>query len=254
MNFEYTQVSIPKDGIFKISPSQIDKFFSYPTIWYRENFLGEKDFIANTATVLGTIVHGIAESSALNENLSPEEIHEKVETYIMETANKLPLGETLDIKLIKQLYPVLAPLLINEYVAKNPPTEVEAQLCALVKDGVYVAGSCDNMTNGTIVDYKNVTTKPKTDSIPFNYKIQLLAYAFAYRARGEEIDRIRLVYTVRPTKTLPARIFEVNEVISDDDWKLIEDTLELIADTVVLVKKQPELAYLLFKSMKLKEK
>jgi hypothetical protein len=67
------------------------------------------------------------------------------------------------------------------------------------------------------------------------------------------IDRIRIVYCVKPTKTLPIRVITVTEEIGHKDWELINETLELMADTILLAKKQPELVYLLFKSMKLKE-
>ncbi len=249
MNFEYNDVKIPDDGIFKISPSQINKFFEYPSIWYKEQILKEKQFTASTATVLGTIIHAFAEAFVKKEPSSREEAEE----YITKIANSQPITEVgINAQEITSLYPDMAMALINEYVRHNMPTDVEYETCALVKDGVYVAGSVDNRTNDIIVDYKNVSKKP-SDTIPFNYKIQLLAYAYADRSRGIFTDRIRLVYTVRPTKTLPIRVFEVTQMITDADWKLIEDTLELIADTVLLVKKQPELAYMLFKSMSLKE-
>jgi len=105
----------------------------------------------------------------------------------------------------------------------------------------------------TITDYKNVSTKPKTDSIPFGYKIQMLAYAYADRERGINTDRIRLVYTVRPTKTLPVRVFVVNHMIQESDWILIENTLNLIAESVLAVRNDPSITHLVFKSMNLKQ-
>ena len=39
--FDYEKPVFPNDCIFNISPSQIDKFFSYPSVWYRENLLGQ---------------------------------------------------------------------------------------------------------------------------------------------------------------------------------------------------------------------
>lgn len=108
-------------------------------------------------------------------------------------------------------------------------------------------------TPATIVDYKNVSTKPKTDKIPWNYYIQLMAYAWMCKQEGIEIDRIRLVYTVRPTKTLPIRTFVVNQMIYEKDYQAVEDVLQLISDTILLSFEKPELNYLLFKSCSLKE-
>ena len=108
--------------------------------------------------------------------------------------------------------------------------------------------------DGIVVDYKNVTTKPADNApIPFDYKIQLLAYAYILRQLGYEINRIRIVYGIRPTKTLPARCVVVTESIDFIADKLISDTLRLIAESVLAVKENPKLAYLIFKSMDFKE-
>ena len=80
-----------------------------------------------------------------------------------------------------------------------------------------------------------------------------MAYAWMCKQEGIEINKIRLVYTVRPTKTLPVRVFKVTQVINEKDYQAIEDVLQLIADTVLLSQSNPELKYLLFKSMTLKE-
>ena len=108
--------------------------------------------------------------------------------------------------------------------------------------------------DGIVVDYKNVVTKPADNApIPFDYKIQLLAYAYILRQLGYEINRIRIVYGIRPTKTLPARCVVVTESIDFIADKLINDTLRLIAESVLAVKENPKLAYLIFKSMDFKE-
>ena len=108
--------------------------------------------------------------------------------------------------------------------------------------------------DGIVVDYKNVVTKPADNApIPFDYKIQLLAYAYILRQLGYEINRIRIVYGIRPTKTLPARCVVVTESIDFIADKLISDTLRLIAESVLAVKENPKLAYLIFKSMDFKE-
>jgi CRISPR/Cas system-associated exonuclease Cas4 (RecB family) len=146
----------------------------------------------------------------------------------------------------------MASALVNEYLAHNIPTEVEQSLVSEIKDGVYLGGTCDSLTNDIIVDYKNVATKPKTDKIPWNYYIQLMAYAYLYRAKGVDINRLRIVYTVRPTKTMGVRVFVVDHQVTQSDWQAIEDVLTLIADSYLLAQAKPEYTHLLFKSMALK--
>lgn len=262
MNFEYTDIQIP-GSTFRISPSQIGKFFSAPSIWYKDQVLGEKQFTGNTSTVLGTIVHALAESYAKGEPTSREE----VEAFLMsQVKTRSVTDDPLDLDLIREMYPMLSSMLINDYIAQNKPTQVEYQTYAEILPGIHVGGSVDNRTDtfsskgervsGTIVDYKNVATAPtggNNGTIPFDYKIQLLAYAYCDRTQGILTDRLRLVYTVRPTKTLPARLFVVNHMITDDDWELIENTLMLIAETIQVSRSSPELTHLLFKSMKLKK-
>lgn len=243
--FDYTLVELPEDCTFKISPSSISKFFEYPVVWYKDQILGEQQFTGNTSSVLGSIVHGLAERFAKNE---PSD-RTLVETYL----RKYLLDPKVNCQEIRDLYPDMAKTLINEYVSKNKPTEVEQSLIMKVKDGIYVAGTCDNLTGNTVVDYKNVSMKP-ADTIPWNYYVQLMAYAKMYKeTKGVQVDRIRLVYVVRPTKTLPVRLFVVNQTIGDSDYKAIDDVLTLISDTVLLSRAHPELNYLLFKSMQLKE-
>ena len=39
IDLAYKDVVMPEDCIFKISPSSINKFFEYPSVWYAENVL-----------------------------------------------------------------------------------------------------------------------------------------------------------------------------------------------------------------------
>ena len=244
--FEYNELEMPKDCIFKISPSQIDKFFKYPSVWYKEEVLKEKEDFKNTAMSLGTVCHYIYEQVGLglSDSIDTEYIENQIET--------LSGYEDVDTAEVIRQYRGLCNVVVNEYIINNMPTHTEYPTYAEVTGNVYVGGTIDNITNSIVVDYKTVATKPSVTNIPFNYKIQLLAYAYALSRSNHFIDRIRLVYGVKPTKTLPARCFVVTEEITYEDWNLIEDTLKLMAETIIKVKKQPELTHLLFKSMKLK--
>lgn len=256
--FEYNDIVLPENSRLKISPSQISKFFEYPRIWYEENMLGiTPEIQGSTSMLLGTVLHKIYELVTLSEKVSKDLINEELDKYI-EKHFDLPI----DINLIKELYPVMAEVTVNEYIIPSNKSckkvLTEYQMYSEISEGIYLGGTCDrieinNSNEVDIVDYKNVGTKPSLDTIPFNYKIQLLSYAYLYNKLNDvKPTRITLVYSVRPTKTLPARCYKVSNVISDDDWKLIEDTLTLIADTVTKAWNEPDLIYLLFKSMNLK--
>ncbi len=186
MDFSYTDLQI-EGSTFRISPSQIGAFFSKPTIWYKEQILKEKQFKGNTATVLGTIVHTLAESYAKNEPTSRDE----VEAYIMsQVKSRAVTDDPLDLETIRELYPMLSASLINEYISSNKPTQVEYQTYTEVLPGIHVGGSVDNRTGSVITDYKNVSKAPtggSEGSIPFDYKIQLLAYHYCHVKNHERV-------------------------------------------------------------------
>jgi hypothetical protein len=260
--FKYTKLDIP-DCSFKISPSSIGKFFSYPSVWYKDNVLGEKSFTASTSTVLGTCVHAAAQSYAEKIPFT----REMVEYYITETARSQPLTEdAIQLDVIRNAYPDMAMTLINDYIRHNKPTEVERSLWCPILDDIYIGGTCDNRTGDTIIDYKTYSSATEPTKISFDYKIQALAYAFMFRYNGTPINRIRLVYVNRPIDTrsisektgksigkiTPPRVTVLTEVITEDDWKMITDTLTLMADSIQAVRSQPELTHIIFKSMSLK--
>ncbi len=254
--YTHTQVQLPTNARFKISPSKIADFFSYPVLWYKSEVLGESQFTGNTASVLGTSIHYIAEQYGLSQinGTTPDPVgwSSTIERDLTDLDN-----QNVDKDEVRSLYKDMSSLLVNDYLIDNPPTEVESELYAEVKDLVYVGGSCDNytktgITSGTVVDYKSTSKKP-SDKIPYNYYIQAMAYAYMYKSQGKPVDRIKLVYVVRPTKTLGVRLFEVSHQITKADWRAIEDALTIIADTILLTKKSPELTYLLFKSMQFKD-
>lgn len=248
--FDYVHVDLPEDCTFKISPSSISKFFEYPVVWYKDQVLGEKQFEGNTSSVLGSVVHGLAELYAKGEPTSTELVDEYLRKY--------RFNPDVDLQKVKELYPGMSSALINDYIRKNPPTAVEESLVQSIGDGIYMGGTCDNITaapdnsSAMIVDYKNVSTKPNTRSIPWNYYIQLMAYAMMYQSKSVNVDRIRIVYVVRPTKTLGPRVFKVTKTINQSDFDALDDALTIIKDSVLKCKEDPSLTYLIFKSMQFK--
>lgn len=251
--FRYERPTLPEECIHAISPSQIDKFFSYPRIWYEECYLGNKPkFQGSTSTVTGTICHYIYEQNTLGKPITREEINAQLDTYLQIQPNP-----DVNINQVKIDYPLVAGVVMNEYVLPHNKNhgviECEKKVVGKVMNGIYLAGTCDRIEGDCVVDFKTVSTKPNESVIPFGYKIQLLAYAYALRQLGYEINRIRIVYGIKPTKTIPARCVVVTENIDYMAEKLISDTLKLIGESVHAVKTNPNLAYLIFKSMDLKE-
>lgn len=252
--FKYVKQPFPEDCLYNISPSQIPLFFDLPKIWCEENLLGEdKKFKGNTGSVTGTIVHYLCESVTKGVTVTREDINKELLKY---HENNPDLE--LDVPQIMSDYPLAAETIINGYVIPSNNSgariEVEKQVQIKLRNGIYLSGTCDRIDGDCVVDYKIVERKPNEQEIPFGYKIQLLAYAYALRLMGYEINRIKVIYCVKPTKTLPARKFEVTLMIGYAEEKLIEDTLNLICDSIELVLQQPKLLYIVFKSMDLKDK
>ena len=250
--FQYERPKLPDDCIHAISPSQIDKFFSFPKIWYNDCYLGNvPKFEGNTGTVTGTICHYIYEMVTKGKEVTREQINKDLADYLLLAPNP-----DVDETQVMLDYPLVSATVVNQYLlpanSHGGVLETEKKVVAKVMDGIYIAGTCDRIEGDCVVDFKTVAAKPNESAIPFAYKIQLLAYAYALRKLGYEINRIRLVYGVKPTKNLSARCYVVTEDIDYVAEKLISDTLRLIGESVLAVKQKPELAYLIFKSMDLK--
>lgn len=139
--FDYAEIEMPDDCIFKISPSAISKFFEMPVIWYKDQVLKETQFNGNTASVLGSVIHGLAEQYARGIQSSKEEVEKYLTKHMFNT--------DVNVNEVRELYPEMAKALINNYISKNKPTEVEVSLYKEVKRGVYLAGTYDNLTGGT---------------------------------------------------------------------------------------------------------
>ena len=228
-----------------------------PHEWYREQVLGEGTFEGNTATVIGTLVHYVAEQYAKGKIPDKEEMLQYIENM-----SKL---EDVNTEEVLADYKPMAEALVNGYVAKNMPKVVEDFVAYHLGDDVWVAGSIDAFDNGCIIDYKTYNSKTKPRSIPMNYRYQLLIYAYICHKLGHEVDRIRLVYvnrpiiggisekTGKPLKNYPSEVTVLTETIGKDDFEFIESVLFLCRDTYLKSKEEPKLTYLLYRDYRLKE-
>ena len=262
--FSYNDGStvIPEDT-FRISPSQISKFFDSTNEWYRTMLLNEEGFQGNTATYLGTVVHAAAETFLTNGSINEEAIN----NYIMSINNP-----EVDIITIDEQWPIMAEALTNylstEFVPISP--ECEQFVVAEVMPKVVVGGSIDLYSKnlgGTITDYKTMGSLDKArlpKSFPRAYWFQQLTYAWALRKNGKPVNYVQLVYVTRNNtgryndkgkalKDYPTQIHVLKEPVTDESLDIIEGVLKLIAESVTLWKSNPEYRHLLAQDWRLKE-
>ena len=234
MNYQENYEGLLPEGAFRISPSSVAKFNDKKWEWYQECVLGNKTFLGNTASVLGTCVHRVAES------------------YIQlgKASQFVPMGQAL----------------IDYLRVFGIPERSEETIITELEGGVYVGGTADAVIGDTLIDFKTTSkTSIEEGYIPNNYKWQLLTYAYIYRKLGVDINRVRIVWitnnivgrisekTGKPLKDYPAQVIPCTHCITDEDMKFIEDYLKLIAETYLASKKYPELTYLLYSDYRLKQ-
>lgn len=252
--------NILPENAFRISASQFNLFMTKPHQWFREQVLGEKSFTGNTASVLGTIIHYIAECVSLEKEVRKDHI----EMYISSFEN----NEEVDTSEIRSQYKQMAETLVNGYILKNQSNFSDAEPFEYIEilPGIFPSGSIDRVEkvgDGTlrIVDYKTYNSKTKPKSIPMNYKYQLLIYAYLYG----NVSEIRLVYinrfieggisdkTGKPLKSYPPEVTVLTEQVTKEDIDFIVSVLKLCAETYQTYLDKPEMAYLLYRDYRLKK-
>ena len=252
---DYVSTPIPKEGVFKLSPSAFPKFVERPHIWYREEILEQDKFTYNTASVLGTIVHYCAEKVSKEEEVDIDEIGRYIDKWAP--------NDDYDPNVVHAHYTHMAERLVNDYVLDRPKfLEVETQFCTEVKDGFYAAGTLDVLEGEKddcmISDYKSYSSKTKPKTIPQHYKYQLLVYAWILTQLGYTVNRIRLVYinrhiegeisekTGKQMKSYPPEVTVLTETISTEDLDFIEGLLKLCVDSCIAGDNYPELVHVIW--------
>lgn len=250
----YVTTQIPKDGVFKISPSQFPEFIQRPHNWYRSEVLKEKSFSHNTSTAIGTVVHYCAEKVAKNQDVSQKAIDEYIAS--------LEKHDEYNPKVVTFHYTEMAERLVNDYVLENEFLEIETSHCAEVKLGYYAAGKIDAL-QGTkddcmVVDYKSYSSKTTPKVIPAHYKYQLLVYVWILLQKGYNPTRIRLVYinrhiegeisekTNKQMKSYPPEVTVLTATITEEDIAFIDGLLNLAVDSVEASNAHPELTHVIW--------
>jgi len=243
---------MPKNTI-RIGASQISKYFTSTSKWFRENLHGEDGFIGSTASVLGTIVHYYLECYVTNQPESKLEI----DKYIAEQSAVIP---DLDIDYIYYQLPFMvevAKLYIDSNgILQQSPTSEQFVIKQMNKQ-VYIGGSIDltvknfidvnglHQPGTCIVDYKTTSSKQRIKSIPYGYKLQALTYAKILRDEGVDVTHYRIVYistnidgglserTGKPLKSYPSETYVLEEHITEKDLEMMDNIFSTISDAVL---------------------
>lgn len=254
---------IPKDT-FRISPSQMSKFFDSTSEWYRTMLLDEEGFNGNTATHLGNCVHVAAEMYTKTQTID----HAIINTYI----NSIDDPE-VDKEIIRFQYPVMVQALVSGFLSKQSHSSAETEqfVVAEVLPGVVVGGSIDRYdplkAGGTVTDYKSMGSLDKV-RLPTRfaraYFFQQLTYAWALIKAGRPVSQVELIFVTRhntgrvndkgkPLKDYPSTVHRVFEPVTDENMDFIESVLKTIAESVLLWKSNPEYKHILAQDYRLKE-
>lgn len=259
--FEYNSgVGDLPEGAFKISPSQLSRFFDDTSNWWREMVLGESAvFQGNTGSYLGTVVHGLANMYVDTRDINTAE----AEKFIRKITNP-----DVDKSFIASQFETMSEALIEQYLKTIDLDACTAEefMFHPVMDNVVVGGSIDLRTPEEIVDYKTTNELSPPKSVKRSYYFQQMCYVWMARQKGYSIKRFRLVCvttnqvgrisetTGKPMKDYPTTVTSLVHEVTDEDMLLIDGVLKLVAESVKCWQKHPEMRHLLAQDMRLKVK
>ena len=252
--FGYNPGDVP-EGAFKISPSQLSRFFDSTSDWVREFLLGESGFEGNTASYLGSTVHGLA---AMYKDKGTVDFNE-ANAFIRSIET-----EGVDKDFIAAQYPPMYLALERNFLVGAVGTP-ELFLKREIIPGVFVGGSIDLLNQEEVIDYKTTGALNAPDTVKRSYYFQQLCYVWMARQAGYNVKRFRLVYvttnvvgrisekTGKPMQDYPTTVSSIVHEVTNDDMALIEGVLKLVADFVIAWKEHPELRHVLAQDYRLKE-
>ena len=257
--FEYNNDFGLPEGAFRISPSQLYKFFDNTSQWYRENLLGEEpEFTGSTSSHLGTAIHAAAAMYFNTKNVDKQAIHAYINS----------LSVDIDKQLILDQVKPMTECLINNFLSRTSATHAELPIATEILPGIYAAGTADlvNVSSGTLWDYKTIgslDTARIPTMFPRNYWFQQLAYAYILTKLGHTIKSINLVYITRsntnrisettgkPLKDYPSECHIVSMEVTNELLDMMHGILNVVAHSVQHWKEHPEHRYLLAQDFRL---
>lgn len=257
--FTYNKGSsvLPPDA-FRISPSQISRFFSETHQWYREFLLREAPaFTGNTMSHLGTCVHAAAEMYATTGSVDDS----KIEAYIDSITDPY-----IDTYFIRSQYQNMYMELVDQYLQDHIPSHTELYLTHEILPNIYLAGSIDSIYQESIIDYKTTSASYPPKSIPRNYWFQQMCYVYLARMNGHKINSFALAYittsetnrisekTGKPLKDYPSTVTLLEDVVTGQDIEIIENSIKLIAESVQAWNDHPDLRHVIGQDYRFKPK
>ena len=255
--FTYNEGKEITNGAFRISASQVSKFFDNTSQWYHENLLGEKGFTGNTATHLGTVVH-----AGIEMFVTEGEVNWDILQAHIDSINH----PEVDNDFITGQYETMIHAALP-YVEANMPDVVEEFIFHEILPGVGAGGSLDaRYYKGRIKDWKTTSAKSPPTKFSRSYWFQQMVYAWVLKQKGITIEYLDLVFittcetgrvsekTGKPLKDYPSTCTVVTEQVTDQGLELIGSCLAIIAESVDTWNKQPELRHLLAQDSRVKVK
>lgn len=259
---DYVSAAVPEGCKLKISPSSFGTFIERPWAWFREQVQGIGGFEYSTSSVIGTIVHYVAETVGSGKEVNKKHIEDYIEKH--------EENDDYSKEIVRLQWPQMATVLVNDYVLPNNANmlAVEMQVAAELVKGIFPAGTLD-LLEGTkedcmLVDYKSYHSKTKPKAITSLYRYQLCVYVWILRKMGYNVTRIRLVFinrnidggisekTNKPLKSYPPEVTVLTESVNEEDVAFVEGHLNLCAETVEASNKYPELRHIIWHDMRAK--
>jgi len=257
--FTYNPGSFPA-GSFRISPSQLSRFFDTTSQWFREQVLDEAPaFTGSTASELGNCVHAAANMFFDTGTVD----HVAILNYV----NSISDPE-VDKSIISAQYPVMLETLLANFDPQQA-TDAELFISTELLPNIFVGGSIDlfDKARGIVYDYKttgSLDTARIPTSFPRSYYFQQLTYAYILKKNGYDVNYVKLLYITRanvnrvspktgkPMKDYPSEFHVVTEEITQEKLDFIESCLMLIAESVQAFKANPELQHIIAQDYRLK--
>ena len=259
--FEYNNGTkeLPANS-FRISPSQVSKFFDSTSAWYRNAVFGEQEEIKNRTPIeLGNCVHAAAHMYFDTGTVD----HVAILNYI----NSITDPE-VDKSIISAQYPIMLETLLANFDPQQA-TYAEMFIDKDLLPNIYVGGSIDlfDKARGILYDYKTTGSLDSAripTSFPRAYYFQQLTYAYLLKEKGFNVNYVKLLYITRanvnrispktgkPMKDYPSEFHIVTEEVTQEKLDFIESCLMLIAESVQAFKNNLELQHIIAQDYRLK--
>lgn len=197
-----------------LRPSSIRAFMDVPDIWWNRHIEGIEDFLGNTKTYLGTVVHAFAETYYTLGEFNPHAILENA-------------PEEVDKTFVLANYKRMCKELEDKYLSKQSKPELIEHFIKLDLDNDFVLqGTLDAYDNGVLTDYKTSSRPVKKID---DYINQMHIYNYLLQQIGKKVHTYRVVNIVASTKTLAPRINILETQADEKKGKELIDLMHLKA-------------------------